>query len=145
MSQKSRQQSIRAISDALIELRRLERAGAAAGSGCSVSPAQGALVHEVAGAGDAGITTSTLASRLGISSSAVTQLVDGLVEGGLLRRETDPSDRRRVQLLLTECGHRLYREFDDLRLGQAASMLEELDDAELGELAGLLGKVTRQK
>ncbi len=146
MSKEARQRAIREASDALLALRRHERASATAnGSACSVSPAQGALVHEVAIAGDAGTTTSALARRLGTSSSAVTQLVDGLVTGGVLTRESDPADRRKTSILLTERGWQMHREFDEIRLRQATSIFGGLSDEELGQLADLLGRVTKEE
>src|SRR5688500_8871699 len=41
-----------------------------------------------------GSTSRVLAERLGIGASAVTPLVDKLVQQKLVRREDDPSDRR---------------------------------------------------
>lgn len=41
-----------------------------------------------------GLTMGTLAKSLGLSRSTVTSLVDELVRQGLLRRESDPDDRR---------------------------------------------------
>lgn len=41
--------------------------------------------------------------------TTVTRLLDGMVEKGLVRRETDPSDRRAVQTWLTPEGRALRR------------------------------------
>jgi len=42
--------------------------------------------------------------------TTVTRLLDGMVEKGLVRRETDPDDRRAVQTWLTPEGRALRRE-----------------------------------
>lgn len=42
--------------------------------------------------------------------TTVTRLLDGMVKKGLVRRETDPSDRRAVQAWLTPEGRALRRE-----------------------------------
>jgi DNA-binding MarR family transcriptional regulator len=48
---------------------------------------------------------SELAAHVGVSRPALTSLVDGLEESGLLRRAPVLSDRRGIQLVLTEAGH----------------------------------------
>src|SRR3989344_1736973 len=45
-----------------------------------------------------------VAEAMEMSSSAATQLVDGLVKGGYLTRQEDPKDRRLVQLALSPKG-----------------------------------------
>src|SRR5262245_24266080 len=47
---------------------------------------------------------SELATHVGVSRPTLTSLVDGLEQGGLLRRAPVPSDRRGIQLLPTEAG-----------------------------------------
>lgn len=47
-----------------------------------------------------------LAERVGSSPSAMTRLVDGLVHRGLLERERDERDRRRVLVRLSREGRR---------------------------------------
>lgn len=141
MVETRRQIATRAFSDALIALRSLERTDdSSRGHACDVSPAQGMLVHEVARTG--GSTTRVLAKRLGISSSAVTQLVNGLDAEGLLRRAQDRNDGRKTLIELTARGAELYGRFDQARLAQAASMLAHLSDVEVTEIAGLLSKIT---
>src|SRR6478672_3884754 len=51
-----------------------------------------------------GLRPTDLASRLRISPRSVTEVVDGLVEAGLLERTPDPRDRRAVSLDLTAEG-----------------------------------------
>ncbi|MFT4977754.1 MAG: DNA-binding MarR family transcriptional regulator [Myxococcota bacterium] len=55
---------------------------------------------------------SPLADSVGRSPSAMTRLVDGLVSRGWIDRSRDASDRRRVQVQLTESGR---EEADRLR------------------------------
>jgi DNA-binding MarR family transcriptional regulator len=47
---------------------------------------------------------SEIAGNLGVTRSTVTTIIDKLVEGGLVERETDAVDRRRSFVHLTEMG-----------------------------------------
>ena len=51
-----------------------------------------------------------LADRVASSPSAMTRLVDGLVARGWAERVRDPSDRRRVQVSLTDEGRAIARQ-----------------------------------
>lgn len=144
MVETRRQTAARAFSDALIALRALERIDDSSRvRPCGVSPAQGMLVHEVARAG--GSTTRVLAKRLGITSSAVTQLVNGLEAEGLLHRAPDQDDGRKTLIELTARGAELYARFDQARMAAAATILKPLSDEEVTEIAGLLSKITNNE
>jgi len=68
--------------------------------------------------------SSWLADRLTVSPPSVTAVVDGLVARDLVVRNPDPSDRRRLNLELTESGRRLLVAADDSvneRLAQIAA------------------------
>lgn len=51
-----------------------------------------------------------LASKVVLSRSGLTRLVDRLENAGFLRRETDPSDRRGAFAVLTEAGQEAVRQ-----------------------------------
>jgi DNA-binding MarR family transcriptional regulator len=50
------------------------------------------------------VTVSGLAEELGVHSSSATRLVDRLATADLVRREQSSSDRREVELVLTDLG-----------------------------------------
>lgn len=50
---------------------------------------------------------SALAEKLAVSRPSLTGVIDGLVARGLVDREGDPSDRRRISLGLTAAGREL--------------------------------------
>lgn len=52
------------------------------------------------------VRVTALATSLGLSASAGSRLVDGLVQRGLLARQEDPEDRRAKTLALTPLGRR---------------------------------------
>lgn len=55
---------------------------------------------------------SVLAEKLAVSRPSVTGVVDGLVARGLVQREADPADRRRVGHALTAEGRRVLAAAD---------------------------------
>jgi DNA-binding MarR family transcriptional regulator len=65
-------------------------------------PRNGAAV--IGGVGNHGQQAGVMVRRLGVSKQAASQLVDTLVLRGYLSRETDPEDRRRLNISLTERG-----------------------------------------
>jgi DNA-binding MarR family transcriptional regulator len=74
---------------------------------------------------------SDLANRLEVRRPTITALADGLVERGLVSREPDEQDRRRVRHLLTDAGRDTLRrasELVDERLRRVADHLDD-DDA----------------
>lgn len=77
---------------------------------CGVTLSQCHMLLEVARAG----TTSLgdVAASLGLDLSTVSRVADGLVRRGLLRRETDPRDRRRCLLCPTEAGRELVERIE---------------------------------
>jgi DNA-binding MarR family transcriptional regulator len=56
-----------------------------------------------------GVTVSQAGERLGLDSGTLTPLLKRLEAAGLLRRERDAADERRVLLWLTDAGQRLRR------------------------------------
>lgn len=56
---------------------------------------------------------SELATRVGVSRPTLTSLVDGLEQGGLLRRAPVPTDRRGIQLLPTDKGQLAIERAED--------------------------------
>ncbi|WNV75757.1 MarR family transcriptional regulator [Geodermatophilus sp. DSM 44513] len=93
-----------------------------------------------AAAGD-GTPVNTLGAQLGLSSGAVTALVDRLERHGLVRRERDTGDRRRVLVVLAPAARALGAE----RMVPLARRLQaataELDAAELAAVERFLHAV----
>ncbi len=82
---------------------------AAQGDGLTAQQHQ-ALLSIRGFAGDTRPSVGALADRLCIQHHSAVELVDRLVEAGLILRAPDPQDRRRVLLILTEAAeHHLAR------------------------------------
>jgi DNA-binding MarR family transcriptional regulator len=74
---------------------------------------------------------SELASRLGITSSSATGVVDGLVAHGLLVRHEDPADRRQVVVTATPEAEATLERFRELNSRRMREMLARVDPADL--------------
>jgi DNA-binding MarR family transcriptional regulator len=89
---------------------------------------------------DAVPTISYLAERLRIQHHSAVELVDRLVEAGLIVREHDPADRRRVRLGLTASAEQHLAELSSSHLQELHRMrpalsriLDQADEADDGD------------
>lgn len=88
---------------------------------------------------DGSTASSVLARQLAVSPPSVTAVVDGLVGRGLVERQADPEDRRRLTLLLTRDGKRLLAAADvaaEARLDEIAGFMHEPPEALAAGLEG---------
>ncbi|SMB97011.1 DNA-binding transcriptional regulator, MarR family [Thermanaeromonas toyohensis ToBE] len=74
---------------------------------CGITLSQCHLLLEVSRRKEGETSLSELAAALGLDLSTVSRVADGLVRRGLLKREADPGDRRRLALFLTDTGREL--------------------------------------
>ena len=88
-----------------------------------------------------GPTVKELAQALMVSSSAITQAIDGLVEKGYLIRETHSRDRRVTVILLSPQMQQKLTEFKKLFATQSAPLFEALTEEELMEYHRLNKKI----
>jgi DNA-binding MarR family transcriptional regulator len=72
------------------------------------------------------VRAGLVAQQLKLSAGAVTELVEGLVREGLVRRETDPDDRRAVVLALTAEGRRVRERYELAASSALAAVLGRL-------------------
>lgn len=86
-------------------------------------------------------SVSSLQSRLELSLSATSHLVQRLVEAGLVRREEHPTDRRQKVVTLTQAGRRFVEEMLKARLKEFRASVEHLSPALRPELAAVLEKI----
>jgi DNA-binding MarR family transcriptional regulator len=98
-----------------------------------LSMAQAKALHLIGHGGP--ITMSALASRLGVTASTTSGLVDRLVERGLVDRRSDPADRRQVVVDVTADGRRLIDDFRELGSGEFRKILSRLSSDELDVLS----------
>jgi DNA-binding MarR family transcriptional regulator len=104
-------------------------------------------VHAVMWVGtDGRLPMGELAQRLGVTEKTITGIVDRLEREGYLRRERPESDRRVVQVVLTEKGLSAYQDLSERALQKTTDFLTLLEpedrDALLRILQRLLEKLT---
>ncbi len=110
----------RMLSDFRYLIRRFLEFSQSAARRAGLTPRQHQALLAVKGfVGTGDPTVGQLAERLGIRHHSAVELVDRLVEAGLLLRSHDPADRRRVFLALTETA-------EERLAGLSATHLEEL-------------------
>jgi DNA-binding MarR family transcriptional regulator len=73
---------------------------------------------------------SDLSQHLGVSSAAASQMLDRLVEEGLIERTEDPDDRRMKKISLTEKGCRIYKDSLSARMRWLDELGKSLSDQE---------------
>ncbi len=88
-----------------------------------------------------GIGVKELAETLGTSSSAITQLVDGLVTEGFLIRESCQEDRRALKLRLSDESKNRINKFREHGLEKMADLFANLSDEELEQFNTLAQKI----
>lgn len=86
-------------------------------------------------------TIKLMAELLGISSSAATQLTEGLVQMDLVTRKSSAEDRRVVEVRLTGQGNAKVLALRDAAKEHVAELLNGLSDQEIIELLMLLKKL----
>ena len=90
-----------------------------------------------------GATMTELAGLMGVALPTMSLLIDRLAGGGLVRRDRDPADGRRVLLRLTEAGGKAVRGRSLLDPDRVRLLLAALTPAE--RAAGVEGLLTLAK
>ncbi len=105
----------------------------------AITPSQGFVLRFVAKNSSANV--KTIAETLRITSSAATQLIDGLVDKDYLVRKGDPDDRRVIALSLSMKAKKLFNDFQKQGLQKMTELFNALDDEELTQYVALTKKI----
>lgn len=92
-------------------------------------------------AGMCGVTE--VGDQLGVTNAAASQMVDRLVQQGLIERAEDPSDRRVKQLTLTEAGRSLVLGCIEARRHWMEQLTDNLEPDEIEQIIQALTILTR--
>jgi DNA-binding MarR family transcriptional regulator len=106
-----------------------------------LTPAQGRVLGVLADATKQ-LYMGDLALILGVVPRAVTPQIDALEEAGLVRRRTDPRNRRAILLDLTDHGRTVHKRLHDERVQAAEEIFAGLTPAQRSSLLALLETVT---
>jgi len=75
-------------------------------------------------------SVSNMGDHLGVTNAAASQMLERLVQQGLISRTEDPNDRRVKQLLLTDKGKQVLHESIRARQGWLDDLSETLSPSE---------------
>ncbi len=96
------------------------------GRRCALSQRETTLLHHLADPRTR--NPSALAEHLGVAASTLSEGIDPLVERGLVRRDRDPADRRRVHYRLTDEGEAALDEGSPLSTEALSEVLDGLHE-----------------
>lgn len=107
--------------------------------GGPLPPHQGRALYVVCEEGV--VRPARLAERLHITPRSITDVIDALVEAGLVRRGPDPDDRRAQLIEPTEQGRATEARAREVRAAVAGEFFGAMPTADRAELARLLGEL----
>jgi len=87
-------------------------------------------------------TAKEIASFLGISKSAISQVIDPLEEKAFISRQLDTKDRRIARLALTSKGKKALDQVHKLKFEGLRSRLDSLSTNELEQMAKIYKKMS---
>ena len=99
------------------------------------------LMHMISEKGS--VSMGECARSFGLSNGAVTQMADKLLEEKLIKREKDPSDKRRLISVLTQKGISVLNDFNRCAAklsSELSSGMNEEDSANLSKSISLINK-----
>lgn len=113
----------------ILQLRRLERQPQTFGNAGTLTPSE---IHTIDAIGyDGGILMSELATRLGVTKGAVTQLIVRLETKELLTRSPHPNDSRGSVISLTEKGKEAYTAHEEVHVKFYNNLRTQLSEQEI--------------
>ena len=101
--------------------------------------AQGRILY-VLWQGD-GVPISELSRQTGLAMTTLTSMLDRMETAGLVRRDRDGKDRRKVRIVLTDEARGLQRDFDEVSEELNAIHYEGFSEDEITQLEDYLRRV----
>ncbi|MGE5398348.1 MAG: MarR family winged helix-turn-helix transcriptional regulator [Chitinophagales bacterium] len=92
-----------------------------------------------------GQTAKQMAERLCLDGSTVTGILDRLEQKGLIKKQTDPKDRRALRVVLTKEGKALEKPIDQAIISANIKALEKFNDEQSKSLKELLHELGVEK
>ena|SRR5579875_807019 len=88
-------------------------------------------------------TPTQLAEAVGVTKASMTGRLDRLERAGLITRETDSSNRRRVLVRPTQAGREAWNKYVHAGMRRERALLSPLSGKELAQLNALLRKAVQ--
>jgi DNA-binding MarR family transcriptional regulator len=133
------------VEELLNDLRTLRRTTALGSTGSAksprITPSQWSVLMHIEQDGHSTVKDISQASKT--TSSAATQLVDGLVRNGYIVRKTSSKDRRVVILTLSKKSKERIAQMKKQVLKKLLTLFEVLNDKEFGQYLALNKKLVR--
>lgn len=107
-------------------------------AGAELTPTQYNALRILRGAGDVGASCSEVGERMVTKDSDITRLLDRLDERGLISRERESKDRRRVVARITDEGLRVLAKLDRPVAETHRRQLGHLSEKQLATMRRLL-------
>jgi DNA-binding MarR family transcriptional regulator len=124
-----------------MQLQRLDRHPRSFGEAGPLTPSE---IHTIDAIGcEGGILMSELASRLGVTKGAVTQIFSRLENKELVKRSPHPHDSRAVLISLTEKGMSAYRAHEEIHLDFYKELRAQLGENEIQIFEKCIEKLIR--
>lgn len=89
------------------------------------------------------ITQNDISKIVFKDNASITRIIQLLVNAGYLLREIHPSDRRRVNLTLTESGKKITVDVNEIAKQNRAAALKDIDAENIEKMKLLLQKIMR--
>ena len=105
----------------------------------AITPSQWLAVSAI---GEGARTVKAVAAELSVSSSAATQLIDGLVKAGYVIRSQAKEDKRETELALSKDSEAGIKKVKQQKMDQFEKVFSVLTEKELREFAALMKKLS---
>jgi DNA-binding MarR family transcriptional regulator len=83
-------------------------------------------------------SVSDIGDNLGVTSAAASQMLERLVQQGLILRKEDPDDRRVRQIVLTDAGRQILQDSIAARQGWLENLAHTLSDSQREQVISAL-------
>lgn len=84
-----------------------------------------------------------LSKKTGLAKTTLTSMLDRLEKGGLVRRSYDTSDRRQINIVLTEKAKLLNEEYERVSAQMSEIFYKGFTDDEIVQFEALLNKIIK--
>ena len=88
-------------------------------------------------------TTSSLAKEFDVSASAISQMIDQLIEKQLVERIASNSDRRVTNIQLSSDGRKLFKQIYEEFLAHVESKFKTISTKEIESLTSVITEITK--